>query len=317
MVPVQSGSPTKARAVPDALGGRLAGLRLERHDAIAVLTVAAYCLTAAVLCSLLGASFTPALSLVALVPAFFIVLAALFHLARPQERTLFHILGFIGLWGALPIAGTQLTFLAHAAALPLQTDLLLRADAWLGFSWISWATFIRSHPPLEWLTAQAYLSYAYQPYIALIVIALFGPRSRNANFIIATALALGITIAISIFVPAIEPARAYGFPTPAADAMLNLRNGQRSGLPYIGIICFPSFHAAMTVLFVMAYRGIRFAMVPACLVNGVMMFSIPFSGDHYLIDLIGGIAVALGAQRLADRITRESKAGPAARAHST
>lgn len=144
----------------------------------------------------------------------------------------------------------------------------------------------------------------------MIVLAFFGPPSRNANFMLATAIALAITIPISALIPAVGAGYAFGYETMATKAILTLRDGQFTGLPYSGIICFPSFHSAMAVLFTLAYRGIRSALIPAAILNGFMLLSIPFSGDHYLIDLFGGVVVALFAQWLAKLADR--KAGVAA-----
>ena len=128
--------------------------------------------------------------------------------------------------------------------------------------------------------------------LALILIAYFGSARRNAQLMIATMIALAFTIVISALIPAVEPAHAYGFKTPAWEAHQALRAGQRSDLPYVGIICFPSFHTAMAILFTAVYRGMPRFFWPAAALNGVMLLSVPYSGDHYLVDLIGGCAVA-------------------------
>ena len=48
----------------------------------------------------------------------------------------------------------------------------------------------------------------------------------------------------------------------------------------------------LAVLLTYAHRRSRL-LVPIALVNGIMLFSIPSYGGHYLIDIIAGAAVAL------------------------
>jgi PAP2 superfamily len=278
------------------------GLALSPHDGLAVFGVIAFCLVAAGWGAAAGLTFTPPIHLLAILPVTFAFLAAGYHVVRPQEYRLFPLLLYVALWAALPIAGTRLTFLANMANMPLRSELFAAADQAIGFSWIGWAKFMTAHPALSSLTGQAYLSYAFQPYVALIIAAFTSCKKRNAKLIIGTMIALAVTIAVSALVPAIEPANAHGYRTPAWDALSALRSGQRTDLPYIGIICFPSFHAAMAVLFTSVYRGLKWALVPAALLNFAMLLSVPYSGDHYLVDLFAGIVVALAAIGLADKI---------------
>lgn len=283
-------------------------LALPRHDAVAVLGVCVIAVLAFGSSAAFGLSFNPPLHLMLLMPAVAGLLAFVYHLWRPRENQLFQILVYSALWSLLPTAGTQLTFLASTAAMPLQTDLFAAADRAIGFSWFDWANFVRARPWLEWVTAKAYVSYAVQPYLALILIAYFGSARRNAQLMIATMIALAITIVISALIPAVEPAHAYGFKTPAWEAHEALRAGQRSDLPYVGIICFPSFHTAMAILFTATYWRMPRCFWPAAALNAVMLLSVPYSGDHYLIDMIGGLVVATVAIKLTWRLVPEPSA---------
>lgn len=279
--------------------------RINRGDAAAFAGVALYCCAALISGTILDMSWAVAGWKLAFAPVSLLAIAGYYACFRPDERRLFEITFYAGLWLALPLAGTRLTFIANAANFPLQSELFFRMDRAIGFDWKAWADFVLDRPILHWATTRAYESYAWQPFAVVIALAIFGPARRNANFIVATMTALGMTIAVSTFVPAIEPGYFHGFDTPAAEAMLALRDGQRSDLRYIGILCFPSFHSAMAVLFTFACRGVRFLILPATVLNGLMLLSIPFSGDHYLVDLFAGVAVALAAQWLAGRILDE------------
>ena len=277
-------------------------LRLPRHDELALLSVTVFAATAFIGCAIAGLRVDLPLHLMLVVPGIFGTTAMLYHLVRPRENRLFQILLYVTLWSLFPVAGTQLTFLANSAALPMRPELFAAIDRAMGFEWIDWANFMIAHPWLEWLSGKAYSAYAFQPYLALILIAHSTNRHRNAQFLLATIIALGVTIVISALVPAAGPGDVYGFKTPETLALEAVRAGQTDALPYVGIVAFPSFHSAMAVLFTAAYRGMPRYFWPAAALNAAMLWSVPYSGDHYLIDVFAGVAIALAAVRLTDRI---------------
>jgi len=58
-----------------------------------------------------------------------------------------------------------------------------------------------------------------------------------------------------------------------------------------GIIQFPSFHAAVALIFIYESRGIRI-LFPACMgLNALMIISTPTWGGHHLSDVLAGLAV--------------------------
>src|SRR5260370_34917421 len=54
-----------------------------------------------------------------------------------------------------------------------------------------------------------------------------------------------------------------------------------------GVIAFPSFHAALAMLFTYAHRRLP-TFLPMAVFNGLMLLAIPSEGGHYLVDIIGG-----------------------------
>ncbi|MBV8650569.1 MAG: phosphatase PAP2 family protein [Alphaproteobacteria bacterium] len=71
-----------------------------------------------------------------------------------------------------------------------------------------------------------------------------------------------------------------------------------------GLVSFPSFHVILSLLFIYAMRGIRFAVPVGIVVNAPIILGTLSAGGHYLIDLPGGAAVtlvAIAAHRLAAR----------------
>ncbi|MGY4285344.1 membrane-associated phospholipid phosphatase [Bradyrhizobium sp. LM2.7] len=140
-----------------------------------------------------------------------------------------------------------------------------------------------------------------------IVLALTARYVRLQLFMLAMSLALAVTIAISAVVPAIGT--YYGLQLPAAHFpeintavyagqlrdILALRDGSLHELRLFmlsGIVSFPSFHAASAVLYMWALWPVRGIGGIAAALNLLMIAATPVIGAHYIIDIVGGIAVA-------------------------
>lgn len=204
------------------------------------------------------------------------------------------ILFYLSLYCIFVFFSIQLTYHCIAVGYPLQDAALSRADAAIGFDWLSWANFFAARPLLLKVTNWSYSSYAWQPLIIIPLLAILTPRRGNAELFLSLLFAMALTLIIAIFVPAIGPADALGFrpdPAPVIHALHASPSGQ--ALPYIGVVTFPSFHTIMAILFTFACRGIRFVFPAALCLNLLMLVSVPRAGDHYLVDMIAGAVVAL------------------------
>jgi hypothetical protein len=243
----------------------------------------------------------PALPALLWTPALCFVIAAIYSIVRPQP-VIAEVACYFGLWLVYPVFGTRLTYLANASGYPLQDEILAGLDAAIGFQWSDWARVISTYSLVVTIQEFAYQSYVWQPALSIIVFAVWGPRGRNRELLTSVLLALIPTVVISIFLPAIGPADTHGFLTPSGSIVRALRDGSGAQLPYVGIVCFPYFHAVMAVLFAVAHRGNRWTFPPFIALNALMLTAIPYTGDHYLSDLIGGTGVAvvalIGARRL-------------------
>jgi membrane-associated phospholipid phosphatase len=204
---------------------------------------------------------------------------------------------------------TSLTYVATSIGLPLRDASLLVWDRALGFDFRSYLNFVNDHPRVLAVLAFAYKSIAWQ--IAIIfLLPLVGHYRRAAEVICAFAMALTVTTGISVLVPAIGvygtlELQASDFPNiqpqgyydTLRDAPL-LRAGNLHALNLfhlVGVLTFPSFHAALAILYIWAFwplRWLRFFLIPC---NVAMIASTPVGGGHYLVDVIAGILVAIAA----------------------
>ena len=117
------------------------------------------------------------------------------------------------------------------------------------------------------------------------------------------------TMLISAIWPTLGPCAANGPSVGACAAnsggdIVYLRDvlALRAGGPWHfeltameGIITMPSYHTVMAVLFTYAFRRTGLVGYGIATLNVVMLLSIPPIGGHYLVDVLAGGALALGA----------------------
>jgi membrane-associated phospholipid phosphatase len=77
-----------------------------------------------------------------------------------------------------------------------------------------------------------------------------------------------------------------------------------SGPFVIGMVSFPSFHAASAAIYAWAMWPIRSVRWVFLILNAALIFSTMPEGDHYLTDVIGGLVVAWVAVAVTSRLYR-------------
>ncbi len=206
----------------------------------------------------------------------------------------------VALFTAMATAGSLLSYLAFRAGAPLADARLAGWDAALfGFHWPDWAAWVEARPGLRDTFHLAYTSMSLQIAAALVLLPLAGMRARAGEFLAVMGLSLAATVAVSAILPAEGAAVFFGDATPARylEAQRGLREGTLGVLDLgslQGIVTFPSYHTVTAVALIHAARGTPLAFLSWAL-NGLMIFSTPTEGWHYLVDIVAGVAVAVGA----------------------
>lgn len=212
---------------------------------------------------------------------------------------------------------TPLTYIAAAADLPLQDAHLVMLDRMLGFDWAGYCAFFNAHPRLLQYLALGYRFIAWPIFGLPVILGMTGHHARLQKFTLAFMLALIVTTAVSVLVPARGAfyghhltAEAFSHITPGGylDQIRDfppVRDGALRALDLgrlVGIITFPSFHAVSAVLFVWALWGVWWMRPFAVMSNGLMLAATPIGGGHYFVDVIAGIVVAVLAIAAAEAI---------------
>lgn len=276
--------------VPQPLYDPVAGLPYALALFVIVATIALWQLTGFTLGPSLNSSlFRPWLPLV-------------YFIMGPLTRRI----GYAKLAGAIECFGFlygQVIFLLTLLPLtalsgPLVDEHLAAWDRALGFDWIA---FTRSAMPFVPLLEFAYRTFVFQSLCIVAVLFCTSNELRAWKLVTASMIAVIICSALYPFFPAETAMTHYGFyPTSNHGGVVvgplieEIKNGARviESSMLKGLITFPSYHAAAAFLFTWATWRVRLLRWPIVLLNIVMTIATIVVGSHYLVDILGGWAVA-------------------------
>ncbi len=201
---------------------------------------------------------------------------------------------FFWLLVSFSFAATMVSFELKAITSnwPLQDAIMARLDHAVGFDWLTWRAFVLQHPWLKDVLFAAYGSYLVQPLIAIIVLAIWRPVRGNSELFLLVALSATIVIITAHFIPTIGPSDYFGLPTHVGQTITSFREGIALSQPDTAAIAFPSLHTTRAVVYTYGVRGTPI-FVPFLFLNLLMLLSIPYQGDHYAMDMVGGGFVAV------------------------
>jgi membrane-associated phospholipid phosphatase len=226
------------------------------------------------------------------------------------------------------LLGIILSYPAAATALPYRDAELYAIDQWLGFDRRAYVDFVSNH---DWLVTTVNVLYlTMQPQLGLVPLVLILARrlGRLQEFVVAFTVALMLTVAIFVFVPAVgafvhvdlTPEEYARLPAAIYTPARSLDALRSSALQFVplndleGLVAFPSFHTAAGLLYAWALWPLRPLRWPVIILNCAMIATTPLGGAHYVTDLLGGAIVATLAVVVTRRICAER---PHARAIQT
>ncbi|MDH4110377.1 MAG: phosphatase PAP2 family protein [Gammaproteobacteria bacterium] len=211
------------------------------------------------------------------------------------------------LFGAV---GFVFSYLAIENGLAVRDDWFAAFDRRLGFDWQGYTAFVLQD---DWLRPMSLVLYVITP--PLVGVALFrdcyAARFDRASEIVATVALCGILcVLLSGIVPSVggsgyfvtDPG-FYGdhfvvFDDAYKRTFFELRDGTGMEvflLKPVALIAFPSYHAGLSLLVVMAFRGSGAIGWIVLALNIGTLLSLPVQGGHYLSDVLGGLLVGAAA----------------------
>jgi hypothetical protein len=220
----------------------------------------------------------------------------------------------------LVLLATPLTYIAASANLPMQDANLAFVDRLMGLDWPAYYKFVYARPALVPYINFGYAMITWPAFCVPIFLGATRNYRRLQQFTFACTLTLVVTAIISSLLPAFGTYHQYGisadtpiFRASGYLAQLHelplIRDGSLRALKLenlVGIITFPSFHAAAAILTVWALWSMRW-MRPLVLPAYVgMLLATPLVGGHYFIDVFAGAGLAVVAIAAARRIGENS-----------
>lgn len=227
------------------------------------------------------------------------------HLTSGPARIAVDTLEAIGLFIAISVIGGLGSYAVAAGSYGFVDDMLAGVDRSMGFDWLASYRFVAARPWLAELAKIAYSSIFLSPLVILAVLVMTGRVERARLFLLAFAIALTITIIVFHYLPArsalahnvgLDPQYLPSSGLSHIGIIDHLRSGQLTDISpraLVGLITFPSFHAVSALLFIWAAWPVRWARPVAVVVNIAMLAATPVEGTHYLIDIFGGLVVAV------------------------
>jgi membrane-associated phospholipid phosphatase len=199
---------------------------------------------------------------------------------------------------AFGVIGEVLSYALSSTRFPLLDAAFLAADRALGFEWSAWTATAHARPWSDWVLRTAYNSIMPQLTVCTMYLALRGRRVEGFM------RALAATGLVTVVVSAVVPAIGHLPNAPHVPHLLALRDGTLTAINLRnlqGLISFPSFHAAVAALIMLAVYRERWIGPVAVVLNAVMLVATISVGGHYLVDVLAGGALAAGAWKLTAR----------------
>ncbi|HVP84809.1 MAG TPA: phosphatase PAP2 family protein [Rhizomicrobium sp.] len=241
------------------------------------------------------------------VTAVMAVIGFVYTRLRPDEKlaTLSIETGFLMIASA---AGSVFSYLVTTLDMPLVDDLLVRVDDAVAFNWYHYIAFVNARPWLGNLSSFVYQTTLFQIAFAVVLLTMTGRVERTRELTAIVMVSSFLCVAVSGLLPS-EGALAYYHPSasfymqnnPVVDlaykqTFFDLRHGVLTHLSLVdvhGLVAFPSYHVGLSVILMIAFRGIWKIFWPVVALNTLVILSTPIDGGHHLSDGLGGIALAL------------------------
>ena len=185
----------------------------------------------------------------------------------------------------------------------------LRSNRCAAWAELAFAAAVVRHPSdyRGFVELCVWINFLAAP-LVIIILSLVG-QCRLQMFVIAGQISALACSTIAALMPAVDAyiylaintRVAFPWVPPTATSHLAHVVQLRSNAPVIpldsleGIITFPSFHAALGVLFVWAFWRTPVVRWIAVGVNVANIAATPVSGGHYFVDALAGLLVAFGS----------------------
>jgi hypothetical protein len=231
----------------------------------------------------------------------------------PRMSTVMFALAFLLLFAPL---GTILNYFAVSIAGHPIDAFLAQIDRAMGVNWLALMLAIAHHPAAITILSLAYSMSALQIAIPIALIGFNGDLKDISRLCVATAICALSSIAFWTALPSFGAYTVYDLTFVAEHAPVSVDTlypkfllgilahgpGHIDPANARGLIGFPSFHTEEIVLAIWYLRKQVIYFLPMLVFTVLALASVPISGGHHIVDVIGGFLFAAGGIALAGAI---------------
>jgi membrane-associated phospholipid phosphatase len=190
---------------------------------------------------------------------------------------------------------------------------LLHADLWLGFNQLPLILWTKNHPTIEQALNFAYGSWTVQLFFLPLILVFCRQYQAYKQWFTAGMLAMLIVCLIYYIWPSLPP--AYVFTQKifhsgcyqCINRYFLIRQFQEYNVGLCGLIVFPSCHIIFATFNTYYLRKVRWLFYPLLALNLLLAASTIMMGMHFLVDVIGGFAVAALCIYCAERWSKQRR----------
>jgi hypothetical protein len=226
------------------------------------------------------------------------------YLVRLSDGSRLFAAGFAFIW----LAGNSTAVFGHlmmTLPMPMADSMLADWDRALGLDWIGYLSWVTARPWLSQALLWVYYAIIPASLLAFVILHFSGRRERTSEYLALSFVGAVIAITMGAAFPTLGTVTYFHAPQALMAAFPEHTGAQwvqqlaelRSGLPVelnhmIGLVSFPSYHVALTMIVAWCFRGFRFVF-PICAIYALATASsAPIIGGHYFVDLVAGAALA-------------------------
>jgi hypothetical protein len=230
-------------------------------------------------------------------PAALLAVAAFYGGGRSDRIA--RTLAALGQLFAFTLVAGAASYLLIGIGMPFIDAPLARIDAWLGLDWPAYNRFVEGlGTGTNIALGLVYASSVPQVMALAMILGFTGRYARLAEFIGCLMLTALCVVVIGALFPALGAHHAYGVPDGGkaffvAD-IVAAHAGRIETLDVsrmTGLVTFPSFHTAISLLIIGAAWGLRWIGAVALGLNVVLIASVPVFGSHHFVDILAGAAL--------------------------
>jgi len=220
----------------------------------------------------------------------------LYKTFRPDPNIVSLLQSFFFLFSYIPIM-LVLSYLVTTLNQPLVDPILAFFDRYVGLDAPTFVVWVQTEKLVYIILVVFYNTFALQFPLIILYLSFLGETIRLERFLMQFMIAAPLTALIAGLFPAIGPSAWYPYPSnpeilSAFNHIIELRHNILDMTKTDGVFFFPSFHTVMACLYVYVFKDRRKAIfIPILLMNAGLIFSCIPIGQHYVLDIVGGMVL--------------------------